>query len=284
MIEPVRILSDLHLGHKVSRLTDAEALRPLVAGAGTVIFNGDTWQELARPFYQRSREMLGELQAMCRDEGAEAVFLPGNHDPGWDGPGWVELAGGRIVITHGDALFPSGSPWKREILCNDHLVRQLWDRYPQAATVPSDRFQLARDIARELCSMEYPTGRNLLQRAWDAAIPPRRAASMVEAWMTQGTAGGAFCEAYFPRAEFLLIGHFHRVGRWIRSGRQIINTGSFTTPGRAQWAEWAAGFLSLGWVDEAPARCSKGKTIAVWRLPREGMVHEDGIEPPTNPV
>ena len=44
--QPVRILSDLHLGHQVSRIARVSALRPLVAGAGTVIFNGDTWQEL----------------------------------------------------------------------------------------------------------------------------------------------------------------------------------------------------------------------------------------------
>ena len=42
MNEPVRVLSDLHLGHKVSRIDHVSALRPLIAGAGTVIFNGDT--------------------------------------------------------------------------------------------------------------------------------------------------------------------------------------------------------------------------------------------------
>ena len=53
MNEPVRILSDLHLGHRVSRIERTSALRPLIAGAGTVIFNGDTWQELAEPFRGR---------------------------------------------------------------------------------------------------------------------------------------------------------------------------------------------------------------------------------------
>jgi hypothetical protein len=42
MSSPIRILSDLHLGHRVSRIASAESLRPLIAGAGTVIFNGDT--------------------------------------------------------------------------------------------------------------------------------------------------------------------------------------------------------------------------------------------------
>ena len=34
MNEPVRILSDLHLGHKISRISQVSALRPLIAGAG----------------------------------------------------------------------------------------------------------------------------------------------------------------------------------------------------------------------------------------------------------
>ena len=61
---PVRILSDLHLGHKISRIADVDVLRPLVAGMGTVVFNGDTWQELALPFRDRSEAMLEELRAL----------------------------------------------------------------------------------------------------------------------------------------------------------------------------------------------------------------------------
>ena len=110
MKEPVRILSDLHLGHRVARIERVESLRELISGAGTVVFNGDTWQELAGPFRERSRVMLGELRELCADLGVEAVFLPGNHDPGWEGAGWVELEGGKIVVTHGDALMRAGSP------------------------------------------------------------------------------------------------------------------------------------------------------------------------------
>ena len=72
MKEPVRILSDLHLGHKISRIESVSALRPLIAGAGTIVFNGDTWQELALPFRERSEVMLDELKGLCAEEGAEA--------------------------------------------------------------------------------------------------------------------------------------------------------------------------------------------------------------------
>jgi predicted phosphodiesterase len=264
--EPVRVLSDLHLGHKISRIGQVEALRPLIAGAGTVIFNGDTWQELARPFLERSTAMLAELQNLCREEGAEAIFLSGNHDPGWAGPGWVELAGGRIVVTHGDALLFDGSPWKREILVRGARVMELWDEHPRADREVEERLRVARKIARELCSVEYPTGRNILLRAWDAVTPPRRAVKMIESWFTQPRAGTRFCDTYFPQAEFLVIGHFHRQGCWQRQGRQVINTGSFMAPGRAHWVEWNSGWLSRGVIDESPEVCRKGETLNVWRF------------------
>ncbi len=266
MNEPVRILSDLHLGHKVSRIQRVSTLRPLIAGAGTVVFNGDTWQELAAPFRERGAVMLEELKALCADEGADAVFLSGNHDPGWPGRGWVELAGGRVIVTHGDALFFDGSPWKREILVGGRRVMELWDEHPEASQDPEERLRVARKIARELCSVEYPLGRHLLMRAWDAVVPPLRALKMIEAWFTQGTAGNRFCECYFPKTEVLIIGHFHHQGCWMKNGRTVINTGSFLDPGRAHWVEWNDGWLTRGVIDETADACLIGQSLGTWRF------------------
>lgn len=264
--EPVRILSDLHLGHKVSRIENVSALRPLISGAATVIFNGDTWQELARQFYVRSAEMLEELKKICHEEGAHPIFLAGNHDPGWSGRGWVELAEGRIVITHGDALLFGSSPWKREILLNSERVAELWNDHPDAPVEIGERLEVARKIARELCSVEHPTGRSFLARAFDAAIPPSRALKMLESWLFQGAAGAEFCDRYFPKAELLMIGHFHRVGSWQHGRRRIVNTGSFMSPGEAHWAEWKDGWLTRGRVTEARGACRKGDTLETWRF------------------
>ncbi len=266
MKEPVRILSDLHLGHKISRITHVEALRPLVAGAGTVIFNGDTWQELALAFLTRSTAMRDELLTLCFEENATAVFLPGNHDPGWPGPGWIALAGGKIIITHGDSLLHDGSPWKREILANPDKVASLWATQPAASHDPTARHSVAREVARGLCSVEYPTGRHFFQRAWDALQPPRRALKIIHAWFTQAAAGGSFCESYFPAAEFLIIGHFHYAGCWETHTRCIINTGSFTSPGRAYWVEWNEGLLSWGKIMESPHACTMAPALDVWRV------------------
>lgn len=266
MNEPVRILSDMHLGHKVSRIEHVSALRPLLAGAGTIVFNGDTWQELAAPFRERSTIMLEELRSICAEEGADTVFLSGNHDPGWPGSGWLELAGGRIVVTHGDALLFEGSPWKREIIAAGDRVAEMWGQHPTAETNAGERLRLARQMAREFGSLEFPYGRSFIQRAWDAVVPPTRALRMLESWFSQGAAGARFCERYFPNAEVLVIGHFHWHGSWKAGGRRIINTGSFMNPGRAHWVEWNDGWLARGEIVESPESCRIGRTLDVWRI------------------
>jgi hypothetical protein len=266
MKEPVRIVSDLHLGHRLSRVARVAALRPLLAGAGTVIFNGDTWQELTCAMAGRSAEMLDELRLLCAQEACTPVFLSGNHDPGWPGPGWAELAAGRIIVTHGDALLIDGSPWRREILTGKRRVRELWREHPEAATDAQARLRLAREIARALPSRHEPEGRRLWQRVWDAAYPPQRAWHIMHAWWCQGAAGAAFCKHYFPQAEVLVIGHFHRSGCWLKAGRRVINTGSFISPGRAHWVEWHAGWLRRGLIDESAGQCRPGKVLNAWQL------------------
>jgi exonuclease SbcD len=194
------------------------------------------------------------------------VFLAGNHDPGWPGLGWVELAGGRIVVTHGDALLFDGSPWKREILESNEAIRELWRQHPGAGSDAGERLRLARRIAFDLCSVEYPLGRRLIQRVWDAVVPPKRALRMIESWHGRAAAATRFCESYFPQAEVLVFGHFHRQGCWRKNGRLIIDTGSFMSPGRAHWVEWNDGWLVRGEVEETPTSCTLGRRLGVWRL------------------
>lgn len=266
MTQPIRILSDLHLGHRVSRIESVENLRPLIAGAGTVIFNGDTWQELAKAFRGRSSEMLAELRLVCAQEDVEPVFLPGNHDPGWPGPGWMELAGGRILIVHGDALFFDGSPWSREAMTRQPEVAELWQRHPSAADDPAARIVLAREMAHLLRAGEYPKGKRLWQRALDAARPPTRALQMLRVWATQADAAAAFAEHFFPRAEIVVAGHFHRTGIWNKRGRLVVNLGAFMNPCQAWWAEYHRGIFRCGRIDESTTPYHPGPPLGVWRL------------------
>lgn len=265
----LRILSDLHLGHKVSRLVDVRSLQPLLENVDCVVFNGDTWQELASAFRPRAEEQLHALKQLCAEMGAFPVFLPGNHDPGWGGEGFLSLEKGKLIITHGDALLPSGSPWKREIMANPLRVEAIWNRYPRARFDPAERIRLARAIASELRTTEHTVGRSIFLRAWDAAVPPGRALRMIDAWLRQANEGARFCEQFFPEAEFLVIGHFHRSGCWRRNNRIILNTGSFMSPGRACCVDWNPSERLLTWaeIDEREPKAFRvGKRREVWQI------------------
>lgn len=266
---PLRIFSDLHLGHKASRIDGVEKLRPLFRGAGTALFNGDTWEELSPPWRGKSAEMLGELRRVLDEEGCDAVFLPGNHDPGWEGSGFMELAEGRIVITHGDGLLREGAPWKRETLANPEVVDALWSRFPDAATDIASRLELARAIATRLPSEHYPNGRSLLSRALDAAFPPKRALLMIMAWLRQGAQGARFLETYFPKAGLLVVGHYHCHGIRKSRGKTVVNTGSFCVPGAAGWVEWDGETLSAGRISEGREAFTIGRMETEWKSLRE---------------
>ncbi len=255
---PVRIFSDLHLGHKASRIDEVESLRPLFKGAGTVVFNGDTWEELARPWRERSREMLEAMKAILSEEGCETLFLRGNHDPGWEGQPWLELAEGKIVVTHGDALLRGSSPWTREIMSRKDEVEGIWREFPDADTNVENRFAVAREIASRLNSRHHSKRRSLFSRVLDAAFPPTRALTILAAWTWQGKRGAEFCERYFPKAEVLVIGHFHCAAIRKSGGKTVVNAGSFVVPDRAKWVEWDGGLLTAGAVQERHGTCSLG--------------------------
>ena len=210
--------------------------------------------------------MLEDLKALVAELGAEAVFLSGNHDPGWPGKGWVELADGRVVVTHGDAVMWAGSPWSREALERMEKIRALWDEHRGAGDDASARLALAREMAVALRAKSVAPGRSFWRRVLDAVNPPRRAWEIARVWWGQAGAAERFAERYFPRAEVLVIGHFHRPGLWRRGGRVLINTGAHVAPLGARWVEWRAGELRVGEVvrreDGSFAR-REGKVV--WR-------------------
>lgn len=266
MKEPVRILSDLHLGHPASRIQSPDQFRPLLEGAGTVVFNGDSWQELSNAYRERSEKLLAGLQSLCDSLGVETVFLSGNHDPGWPGKGWVELAGGKIVVTHGDAVMWGGSPWSREAFARLEQVKALWAEHREAECDAGERLKLAREMAILLKTPAIPRGRNIVRRAMDALNPPRRAIEILRVWAGQSDEAVRFAETYFPRAEVIIIGHFHHHGVWEKAGKLVINTGAYVNPHGARWVDWKDGFLSSGRVE------SRGETPGAFQPEEADLV------------
>ncbi len=246
---PLRIFSDLHLGHPSSRIRSVEQLRPLFRGAATLLFNGDTWEELVAPWKDHSASLLSDLRTIIAEEGCTPIFLSGNHDPSFPGPGYLSLDEEKILITHGDALLPYGAPWKREILKNPDLAQSLWAKYPAAASDIDARITLAREIAQAYQGLHFSSARALPSRIFDAVFPPRRPLAILRAWLTQAQLGRDFCRIYSPKTKFLINGHFHTVGLRHSGEIAVFNTGSLLTPGPAAWVEWD-GTLTAGKIIE----------------------------------
>ena len=252
MKEPILILSDLHLGHKASVLDDVSMLEPLLEGIGTLLLNGDTWQELAKEFREDGKKLLDALQRACCAHQVDLVLLPGNHDPNSGAVGYATLAEGRIVVTHGDCVYPEGAPWSRMAIKKEAEWQALW-----AATkvyTIEQRIELGRNIARLLVPPSFGHSRHLLSRVWDAIMPPSRGIRMILSWWHMVAQTRSFARHYFPACEIMVCGHFHRAGLWDHDNLLVVNTGSFMPPGGAYWCEWRERIFTVGKIAQEIGR------------------------------
>lgn len=264
MREPVLILSDLHLGHKASSLDDVAALEPLLRGAGTLVLNGDTWQELAREYRDAGQRLWSELQALCQRLNIDIIALPGNHDPSNGDQNYISLAEGKIIIMHGDCVFPEVAPWSRIAMQKNNELRKLIAQYPQDTI--EQRFALARKVSHFLVPPYYGHSRNIFARIWDAITPPGRAWRMIAAWLTMVRETRKFAQRYFPDAAIIVCGHFHLSGIWDKQLPAVINSGSFMPPGSAYWTEWKENALSVGVIEKKGGHWQRGLMLAIWKI------------------
>jgi len=240
--EPVRILSDLHLGHPGSRISSVEQLRPLLEGAGTVIFNGDTLELRAKSYRPVAERFFEELKALMEELGVRGVFLTGNHDPEIGDTHHVDLCGDAVLVTHGDVLYPEIAPWsvrtreaRRRILAYDREIRDE----------EGDGFDERLRRCKKVCEMTaifkpkvkagfFGRQRTLLSLVW----PPWKPLVILWVWWRQKHLAAAFCEKYRPQAKCIIFGHTHYTGIWRVGGRLIVNTGGYVSVGRANVVEF----------------------------------------------
>lgn len=104
---PLRILSDLHFRDSHSPLRHRDQLRALFMGAGTVILNGDTVEEIGQSPVE-SRRDLDEVLSAGREAGAVLILLSGNHDPSFSRIRKLTLTAHGLAIHHGDGLREGG--------------------------------------------------------------------------------------------------------------------------------------------------------------------------------
>ena len=231
MSSPTRILSDVHFGHPASYVRDLRQLDPLLEGVSRVIFNGDT---VEMRFLDEREKALADAEAVrewCLGAGVEPLFVTGNHDPFLGDIHHVDLAGGSVLVTHGDILFHGVSPWSRESWrLHDAHTREI-----AALEDPANFEDQLRAAKRTMLAVEHlgpkmrhakrqaPTLSSFFHEIW----PPWRPLRIVGCWMRTPAQAGAMVARYRPEARFVVIGHMHWAGVWRLKNRVVVNTGSF---------------------------------------------------------
>ena len=211
-------------------MREVNQLAPLLAGAGRVIFNGDSVELRFIEEREKGTADFTQLRDLCAEAAVEATFITGNHDPTISELDHVELGSGSIFITHGDVLFHGSSPWSREAerLCRAH-TQEL-----EALGNPSDLALRLRAAKRAERAIEHmgprhrfgggpPTLRSFLNEIW----PPWRPLRILSCWAATPGLAHALAAEHRPQARLVIIGHTHFSGLWRRGSRVIINTGAF---------------------------------------------------------
>ena len=233
-VEIIRILSDLHYGDPFSRVRSLPDLRPLFAGADRIVFNGDSLDTRVCPDGRDAAETRRLFLEFVHQEIPRYSLLTGNHDADISTTHHLDLLGGVVLVTHGEILFADLVPW-------GHDQPRLGEFFRQelAALAPAEREALEPRLAagkRACARLQLPpdapprTGwdraRHTARKFW----PPSCALAMAQAWLRLPALAADFACRHRPGARFLVVGHTHLPGVWIRRNLVIINTGSFCPP------------------------------------------------------
>jgi len=246
--ELIRILSDLHYGDRSSRVLRLAQLRPLAEGVGTLVLNGDVLDTRRGPAPDFTAACRAEVTDFFARLGPPVRFVTGNHDPDFSAEHALDLAGGRVFVTHGDLVFDEIVPWALDAALIRRRVRERLGPQPRPGALEAQLAEF-RAIAATL-PQRHQSERNrwkyLFGLAVDTAWPPWRANRIVWAWWVYPGRIRALLRRHRPAAQVALVGHTHWPGIWRSgSGPAVINTGSFCQPMGGLAADLEGGSLTV---------------------------------------
>lgn len=238
LVEPVRVVSDVHLLHPGTRARSVASLEGVIAGAGTVVFNGDTFEQ-REPFHRVQWEHCQDsLRDLCAREGAGCLFIRGNHDPQAGDHQWLDLCGGEVWVTHGDVLYDDISPWSHELM-RGNLRRQLKQRLADENDRIGDdlaaRMQLTQWAREQLKAQPpriHPGLRGRIYTVMAECWPPMRPFQILRVWTRSHLHADAVRQRFRPDARVVIHGHTHFPSVRRSNGVTVVNTGSFHTLSR----------------------------------------------------
>ena len=267
--EPIRILSDLHLGHEACALSNVREIRPLLKGARTVIFNGDTAEVRAKSFRARAAEEQAKLTTMLEELGVEqTIYVTGNHDCRISTTHHVDLCQGKLLVTHGDFLFRYVSPWSQKLRHCRPRIDAILEACDQTRLETDLDYRL--EITRQCCDAltvsqsSSPKGFiGLLKYVGKEVWPPTRLFTILNVWRTSPKLMSQALDRYRPEAKAVVFGHIHYPKVWLRKDRYLINTGGFLNMPKALVVDVQGQELQVHRVVKRDGEChlDQGKTI-----------------------
>jgi UDP-2,3-diacylglucosamine pyrophosphatase LpxH len=267
--EPVRILSDLHLAHPGSTVSNVRELRPLLEGAGTLLFNGDTFELRKAALRHKAEECRFQLEELCAQLGVNPVFMTGNHDPEISGNHSFDLCGGKVFLTHGDILYEDVSPWSKLIAEMREVLERIRSEYPpdylndlELSLEVAKRVSAETRVRRAVRAGSFRRLRTILAEAW----PPQRPAIIIKTWLCSHYLGHEVRNRFRPDADFIVYGHTHRALLHENQGKHVINTGAFMPLSKAMMVEIQGGEMSVNEVCRRSGNFCKGRRRAIWEL------------------
>lgn len=224
----IRIISDIHLGHKKSSIKATTDLTPLIEGCDTLIALGDSAETRIGKYKESGLQGRQELIELCQSLGRKLILIGGNHDPDVPARG-LFLQNNLIFMMHGDSLFKTGAPWGREYLQNKKIIKDIIRKYPEAGKTLHDRLTMSKEVAEAIpaiLSKESGYGK-LIDFFLHAAWPPTRPIRILGSWYLYKHMVRKFARKYVPQSKIIITGHMHRRTLFMADNRLFINTGAF---------------------------------------------------------
>ncbi len=269
--ELIRIFSDIHYGDRASRVRALVQLRPLLDGVGHLVLNGDTLDTRPGPSPGFTAQLCAEVRAFFPAHVPQVTFLSGNHDADFTPLHTLDLAGGKVFVTHGDILHEDIVPWSQDAPAIRPQIAAGLAALPVAEREElAARFALWRRVAATIPQRHQsePHGLRYWSRfARDTVWPPSRIWRVLQAWSGERARAVAFLEKYRPNATFMAIGHTHRPGVWRTAGGvTIINTGSFCRPLGGRVIDLAQDRLTVRHIEMRAGEFHPGVVLAEFAL------------------